>query len=302
MLLDILPHTPQWHDIRRENVGGSEIAALFSCQAGYQQTVFSLYHLKRGDIEEHAAVDDLAKLGLYLESGIAAFVREKRGWKTRPGRYAVDDVQKGMGASLDFEIEFATEGDMQEMHAPLSGPGCLQIKKVRHLTWRDHWVEDEPPVHILLQHQHEMACSGYLWGAVAAEIDGRVIIKLYTPRPKIADAIRERVATFWSDVDAGREPQADASEKTYQALREMQRVERVTLDLTEGDDAEEAEQMAELLFNNRAAEAAARNASGGARNRIMQIVNGADEALTIGYRIRVSKNGAITIKPRIGQE
>ena len=280
--------------MRRTKVGGSEVAALFQCQPAYAPSIFRLFHIKRGRVEEDVEVDERALIGIEIESGIARAIAHKRRWKITPGPYAIDDIEPGMGASLDFLIDYATPEDQQELHTPLSGPGCLQIKNVDFLVWRDNWLNDEPPRHILLQHQQEMAASGCQWGAVGALVGGStLVVKLYLPRPRIADEIRRRIGAFWADVEHDREPTVDGSEQTYRALRELQAPERRDLDMS--DDLE-ADEDALLLDTNRAAARAATEAASLARNRLLAKVRDVDLAFTRHHRIKISKSGSISVK------
>lgn len=209
MIIPFIHDTPEWHALRAANVGGSEVSALFDCQPAYALSRYALWHVKAG-LSGHPPVDNpRVAWGLRLEAAIAHAAAEKEGWAIRPGGYATDDTTPGLGASLDFVIE----GD---------DPGVLEIKNVDWLVHRRSWTDAEPPLHILLQLQHQLAATGFTWGAVAALVGGNdLVVYRYTARPGVIANIRERVAAFWQSVREERPPPPDGSEGARHVLREM---------------------------------------------------------------------------------
>ena len=73
-------------------------------------------------------------------------------------------------------------------------------------------VDAEPPLHILLQHQHQMAATGYTWGVLAGFVGGNDLhLYRYKARPKLIADIRRRGggSSLGVQFDEGREPPVD---------------------------------------------------------------------------------------------
>lgn len=186
-------------ELRARHVGASEVAALFG--ASPYMTAFELWHIKRGALPAPDLDDsDRVFWGQVLEPAVAQGAAAMRGWRVRKvRRYSPHQSVAGMGASMDFEI-IAHE----------RGAGCLEIKNVDRLVYRDTWEDGEPPLHIELQLQHQLACTGRPWGAIAALIGGNDL-KVFERerRPKTIERIENAVAAFWASIEAGREPKPD---------------------------------------------------------------------------------------------
>lgn len=258
--IDVLEHTESWHALRLKNIGGSEIASLFGEEekpepdaedvpAGFSDSLFSLHYIKSGAVKPRTIEVERVDAGIFFEPTIAAFAAARRGWKISKGRYATDDTTPGMGASLDYVIDNAgadaagvsVDGNvLRGIAGPLVGPGVLQIKNVDGIQFSRKWKDDEPPLYILLQVQHEIACSGFQWAVLAAWVGGNSLkLYFYEPRPQIIAQIRQRVTEFWQRIKEGRPPAADGSDASSYVLRELYPVlrnnEHAPIDLT-GDN------------------------------------------------------------------
>jgi predicted phage-related endonuclease len=203
-----------WLARRRKNIGGSEIAALFGCQAEYQMSHYALWHVKAGRIPEAEVGGERPRWGLALEDAIAEAVRQEWKWRVSPGFYVEHPTVKGLGCTLD---RVAVRPDAEP-----ALPGCMEMKNIDWLTHKRGWV-GSPPVHIELQLQHQLACTGYEWGAVVALVGGNHLAEpyIYGRRPKIIAAIEQKVADFWKSIADGREPPTDASASTAAALKAL---------------------------------------------------------------------------------
>ena len=155
--------SPEWHALRLAHVGASEVAALFQCQPDYALDAWSLWQVKAGRAPYPALNSPRARWGLKLEEVIAEACAEEQGWEIRKGGYAKDPTCPRLGASLDSVILSDPDED---------GPGLLECKNVDWLQHRRKWENGEPPLHILLQLQHQIAASGYMWGAIGALVGG----------------------------------------------------------------------------------------------------------------------------------
>jgi hypothetical protein len=244
--IDLPERSPEWHAHRLKFIGGSEIPSLFGAEeqpepdeeyeemdirAGFHDSVFALHYIKSGAAKPRPVEAEIVDAGIYMESSIARLAADKRGWKLIKGRYAVDDTTPGMGASLDYEIQDAGEDTkgaavggpvLRGIRGPLIGPGSFQIKNVREGTFAKKWTNHEPPLYVILQLQHELACSGYKWGVVGAWVGGnRLRLYFYDAHPEIIASIRERVTEFWARIRDGKPPAIDGSDSSSYVLRQL---------------------------------------------------------------------------------
>lgn len=193
-----------WHQLRAQNIGASEVAALFS-QCPYM-TKKMLWHVKNGDIDRPSLDDnERIKWGNRLESAIAFGIAEDEGWQIQKAkRYITHKRVKGMGASLDFEI----------LNHP-NGPACFEIKNVDWLRYKQTWNDraSEAPIHIELQLQHQMAVRNTKWGAIGVLVGGNEAKTIIRNRNERTIAIIEKaVDEFWSSIERNLPPRIEFAE------------------------------------------------------------------------------------------
>ncbi|MCW2242762.1 hypothetical protein [Azospirillum canadense] len=226
----ILPKSrDDWHELRAQHVGGSEIASLFylwqlaNGQLAYlhmfemppagatmlgcvsrHTTGFRLYHQKAEILPpEDLDGNERIRLGRCLEAGIAEAARDKWApWPLRKvHRYLRHAAVPGMGASRDYEE-----------HA--EGLPPVEIKNVDYLVFQDLWQAkgddiEAPPIDITLQLQHQIACErihaphGWIIACVGGSSLKRGRIERH--EPTIAK-IEQAVAAFWAAIAAGTPP------------------------------------------------------------------------------------------------
>jgi predicted phage-related endonuclease len=206
----------EWLKLRMNYIGGSESACLFDAQPAYALSRFALFYAKMNRIPDQFENNERVEWGNRLEAVIAQAAAERNGWHIERGGFATDDTTPGLSATLDYQIVSHAETDPRFV-----GPGALECKNVDAWTFKDQWG-GEPPLHIILQHQHQFCASGFLWGAVAALVGGNELhVWKYPARPRIMDSIRERVTGFWTAVADGTPPAPDGSDSTADALRAL---------------------------------------------------------------------------------
>lgn len=201
-----------WHALRSKHIGASEVAALFGQQPDYAQSLYSLWQIKSGRIPAPAVEGPRIEAGRRLESAIAHWIAFGQNWRIAQFKgYAQCDTCEGMGATPDFDILD---------HA--DGPGLLEVKSVDWLQHKRQWTNGEPPMHILLQVQSQLHCTGYKWAYVGALVGGNEPVTYRVDyRPKIGAEIEKRIAAFWLTVKLGQEPAVDGSDTTAAALAAM---------------------------------------------------------------------------------
>jgi hypothetical protein len=275
-----IPETrEEWLAMRLRYIGASEVATLFDAQPAYALGLFALWHVKAGRMEPPAVDNPRTRAGLALEEAITALAAEQEGWTILPPFYA---THGRLGATLDRVIAAPGPND-----AGMTGPGVLELKNVDWIQHKRGWVDGEPPLHILLQLQAQLLCTGYSWGAVAALVGGNDLrIYRYTARPKLHADMARRVAAFWSTVDAGQVPNADSTDSAWRALV------ATTPDLSpepfDLHDDDEANALAATWLNADAEAKAATKRRDEAKHRLIQMIGGHARAQGNGWKLSLS--------------
>ena len=274
-LLPIPADAAAWHALRAQHVGASEVSILFGVAPPYMPGPWALWQVKAGRAPAPQVDNQRTRWGLLLEDAIAAAAAEREGWCIEPGIYA---SLGGLGATLDRLIASPGERDQD-----FDGPGVLELKNVDWIVHRRQWG-DEPPAHILLQLQAQLAATGRSWGAVAALVGGNDLqVYRYRARPKLQAEILRRVADFWQSIRENRPPPVDGSDDAARILRILEpEIVDEPADLSASNEAPIL--CAEYL---RAAEdereAFSRKAA--ARNGLLALLGGHRWAVVSGYRL-----------------
>lgn len=208
----------KWLATRARNINSSEVAALFGLSP--YMTPLELWALKKGLITDGFKDNDRAAAGRHLEPGIASWAEEKWGIKSKPFKDYLEEPAQRIGSSFDFELVEWPDAPVQGW----TGRVPVEIKMVDFLQfhgsfkagyqdrkWNADDLEDiQAPPHIELQLQQEMMESGAPFGIIIVCVAGNTLHKIVRLRNDvIIGKIRDRIAQFWADVDAGREPSAD---------------------------------------------------------------------------------------------
>ena len=217
--IDVSARGPDWHATRLKHVGASEVSALFGIQPDYALSRYALWHVKAGHVPPPPVDSERIRWGLRLEPFIAEGAAERYGWIIRKGGYVTDPTTPQMGCTLDYIIAEPAEA---ELELGFSGPGAMELKNSDWMVHRRTWTDGEPPPHILLQLQHQLACTGYSWGVVVCLVGGNDLQAYrYAARPRLIADIRARVAAFWQSIRDGAEPDPDGSDGADHVLRAL---------------------------------------------------------------------------------
>lgn len=264
----IEPFSPEWFEARAATLGASEVAALYDVHPFLSR--FALWQAKAGRIAPPVVDNERAKWGLRLEAVIAEAAAEERGWKIERGTWLRDGEEPRLSATPDFLI------------VP---DGVLEIKNVDAAQFARAWG-DEPPLHVLLQVQAQLAVTGREEGYVAALVGGNTLRIFRVPRrPAIIDDMRRRVAEFWASIERGEEPPPDGSASASEALRALHReLSDDAIDLTGDNRAPELCAALLAAIERRKAAEAEENAL---RAELMAKLSGHRAAIVPGFRVRV---------------
>ena len=290
MRIEVIEGSPEWHALRLDYVGGSEISGLWGLQEAYGASAFTLHMVKARKIPAPPVDDSPGSrvwAGKRKEATIAAMGAELYGWTIEKGGYYANDSVPGAGASLDYII--AGPG-AHEASRGFSGPGALQIKNVDQIQYFQKWVDGEPPFSILLQHQHELDCAGLSWGVILAEVGGNQFPAFwYDVNERIRDQNREKIAEFWAGVRAGKAPPVDGTDSTAEALREVYPWKQDEEVISMVSDNEMPLLVTQLLTARAAAKQNKADIQD-AQNQITAKLGGARRAEGIGWTVRVQVN------------
>lgn len=200
-----------WLQERLKGIGASEAPTILGLNP--YKSAYALWCEKTGivepaDLSENEAVG----WGIDLEPLIAKKYAKVTGRELDdPGRFTVQRhaEYEWMVATLDRVILPPVEGR--------EGPGCLEIKTTgsRHAQ---EWEEDAP-VGYQVQLQHQLAVTGFGWGALCVLIGGQDLryIDLARNDEFIAHMIGEELK-FLEMVKRQEPPAVDASDSTKAAL------------------------------------------------------------------------------------
>ena len=284
----------EWHALRAQNVGASESAGLLHCQAEYQMSAYTLWHVKSGRIDPPDVKGERVKWGKRLEQVIAEAACEEYGWQSGAGGYVVHPTLKGMACTLDHVIFAGPEAEQ------FGGPGCLEVKNTDWLIHRRQWTEDEPPVHIIVQLQHQLACADYDWGVVVSLVGGNRLERyVYERRPKLIGAIENRIAEFWKSIEADEQPGVDNSTSAAATLKTLygQAINGKAFDFTQSQEfSDRVYQLNQARLDKKASEANERAAANWILNEMGEAEVGVSDGVEI-LTAKTSQRKGFTVEP-----
>ena len=181
------PDETTWLHARERNINSTEVASLFGI--GKFMTPFELWHIKNGNIDDPFKSNVRVEAGKRLERVIGDWILEKLELKGGPFNCYIEDRDKRIGSTFDFEIP--------ELDA------LLEVKNVDYLVFRDEWHSEgdiivDAPLHIEMQVQHQMLLSGKKKCLIGILVGGNTPLYLWRDAdPKVHEAIVEAVAKFW---------------------------------------------------------------------------------------------------------
>jgi putative phage-type endonuclease len=274
----------EWLEMRTRYVGASQCAALWGVQANYSLSHWALWQIKAGHAPEPQIDGPRLRWGRELEKVVGLAYAAETNATVTTGRYAIADDCPGMAASLDFEIEADPDGEF-------TGPGVLETKNTDWLIHKRTWTDGEPPLHILLQLQHQLGCTGYGWGVIAALIGGNDLrFYRYAARPGLIAQIKERIRAFWASVAEDRPPPVDGSDSAATVLRALYpETTDEPLDLTFDNELPD---ICSRLLDASTRRRDAEKAEAEAKNQLAAKVEGHTRVHAAGYWINVAVTAA----------
>ena len=279
----------EWLTVRRSAIGASEAPIILGVSP-YKRPV-QLFTEKLGLTEPEPQTEAQA-WGLLHEPNIARRYADETGHAlVDPGRYTLHrskDVA-WMVATLDRLI-LRAEGQPT--------PAVLELK-CRKFAKPGAW-EDEPPVDVLVQVQHQLAVTGYAWAAVAVLIAGSEFRRFVVPRHDefIAKLLVAEHA-FMEQMRTKTLPAIDASEKTREALRSLYPKEQPGLVVNLPGEAVEWDlERTEAMLQEKAAQERKR----AAENRLLAALGEAETGVLpngVSFTYKATERAGYTVAPSI---
>lgn len=204
-----------WLAARSNSIGASESAALFGLSPQGRESAFSLWAKKTGLVEPEQIDDEWLEWGQILEEPIAQRYAKRTGhvlWQPpTPWCVVTHPRLPFLTATLDRWIIGG--------HGRGSERGDLEIKNVG--AFNADWKE-EIPLYIQAQVQHQLACTGFQWAAVAALVGGNRMETIEIERnPEYIEALERKAEEFWTMVQRKEAPPVDGTDATTKAIKKL---------------------------------------------------------------------------------
>jgi putative phage-type endonuclease len=207
-----------WLKERQTGIGASDSAAVFGLSP--YKSPLALYFEKRGEVDVPESEREALYWGRILQSPIALRYRHETGRDVEePDPYAIrrHATHPFMIATLDA---LATAKQPTAKQPPAGGTGVVEIKNAGFFK-KEEW-RDEPPLAFQIQAQHQMFVTGAEWASLAALVGGVEFFWADIPRHNgFINVLVNKVGEFWSRVQSGDPPEADASESTRLLLKQL---------------------------------------------------------------------------------
>ena len=199
-VINVTPNTPEWHEIRRQGIGGSDAAAVLGMSK--YTTPYEVWLSKRGELNDMPSpeLQKIFRRGHLLEPAILQYHADETGMTTNQIQgIVVSDKYPFMRATLDG----------------LSVDGKISINAKTSRIY-DEWGEpetDQIPQEYLINSQHEMIVAGTEVHHLPVLLAG-LDFKLYVVEAdkELQEMIIDAEHDFWQRVQNGIEPELNGSD------------------------------------------------------------------------------------------
>lgn len=218
-----------WLEARRSAVGASDVPAVLNLSP--YKSRYALWLEKAGLVSEEWTPSEAVTWGLRLEASIL------EGYAADSGRSLVSRQKKHHIYRAAKAKCLAASPDAIQRNGTDRGPGVVQVKNVGAHN-RPDW-SNGPPLHVQVQVQQELLCTGLEWGTIVALFGGSEL--RYWDVERHAGAQERIVAeglAFWRLVETKEPPAIDSSNVTAETLaRQFPRaIEGTAVELPEAAD------------------------------------------------------------------
>jgi len=200
----------EWLELRANDITSTEIGALFGLSP--YVTEYELWYRKKNQTVIEFEENERMKWGTILQDAIAEGIAKEQKWEVRRMTEYIRGSDLRIGASFDFDaIRSVDVGKDVPANKPYSF--LLEIKNVDGLIFKQQWHEDdagdlEAPLHIEIQVQHQLLCSGRQLAYIGVLVGGNKLYLLRRERNnKVLIKIREKAIAFWKSIEENKPPE-----------------------------------------------------------------------------------------------
>lgn len=207
MSTQLVANTPEWHEARRQGMGGSDAAIPFGLSPFMD--AFELFAIKRGTAPPKE-MTEAQSWGLALESAIRTEFMARRGCHIH--------MAKPMTRNANLPSFMFANVDGLVVDKTILGMGVFEAKNLSQFTS----LKDGLPEHIWLQVQHNMAVTNLDWAAVAILVGGQRLETFDVQRDEEAiDLLVDGETEFWRRVELNDPPPPSGLASTSALLRKL---------------------------------------------------------------------------------
>lgn len=200
--------SPEWHELRRTGIGGSDIAAI--CNASPWTSPFALWAKKTGRIPDDYVPSEAAEWGTRLESVVLDKFEEQH-----PELFVTRDV--GTWAHSERPWQLANP-DAIAHDADTRTDYIIEVKTSRY---EDDWA-DGVPAYYRTQVQWYLQTFGFSKAYVVALFAGSKYREFEIDADSFEQATNlEQVEMFRKYLDEDIQPDYDGALSTYETIREL---------------------------------------------------------------------------------
>ena len=220
------PDRESWLEARRAGIGASDAAAVLGVYPW--KSPFACY------VEKVTAVpgqdeSEAMRAGNVLEPVVADwFARETEYELDDPGRFTIVEhpllpwalatIDRYIVSERVYPDEAGDAGVIQVF--PPAGRGVLEVKTTGARN-EERW-DEEAPLWVQVQVQHQLAVTGLAWGYAAVLIGGQKFRMFRMERnERFIETMLEAEEKFWNRVKSRNAPPVDATEQTTDLLRRL---------------------------------------------------------------------------------
>lgn len=200
-------NSPEWHELRRTGIGGSDIAAI--CNASPWTSPFALWAKKTGRIPDDYTPSEAAEWGTRLESVVLDKFEEEHPELT---------VHRNVGtwAHADREWQLANPDALF-----VDAEGNWGIIEVKTSRYEDDWSQGVP-AYYRTQVNWYLQTFGFAKAHVVTLFAGSKYREFQMDADSFEQATNlEQVEQFRAYIDKDEQPDYDGALSTYETIREL---------------------------------------------------------------------------------
>lgn len=200
--------SPEWHELRKTGIGGSDIAAI--CNASPWTSPFALWAKKTGRIDDTFTPSEAAEWGNRLEAVVLDKFEEEHPELTiyrNPGTWA--NIERPWQLANPDAIYQSQDGTY----------GIIEVKTSRY---EDDWADGVPAYYATQVHWYSQTFGFTAPAYVAALFAGSKYREFTLTPDEFEQATNlEQVELFRKYLDTDTQPDYDGATSTYETIRQL---------------------------------------------------------------------------------